>query len=136
MKKRTTKLLAGVLALSGCLGLSACELVDKGLQEVTDVLFCDIRLEGEPTWKLLEEADGEYTIIIEGYAKNYSDRTATRSEAVADLYDENGEGLDLNRRLVSDIDRIGEGEVWHFYIVEENFPAKPASFQVKVFEDF
>ena len=128
MRKIVTKIVAVVLVLFGCCLFSSCE-------KVKHRFFCDIRLEENPTWSILEEEDGEYTVIIEGYAKNYSNKAASRSEAVAYLYNEKGKRLESNWRLVSDTNRIGEGEVWHFYIVKENLPVKPATFKVKVFED-
>ena len=136
MKKILSKVLAGVLALSVCFLFSSCDKIANAIgEDLEKLLFCDIRIEGEPTMTVIEEEDGEYTIIVEGYAKNYSDKMAYRCEAVADFYDENGEFLEFDWRFVDDIDRIDKGEIWRFYIVRENVPIKPADFRVIAFED-
>ena len=136
MKRILAKCLAAALIVLSCFSFSSCKLgeaIGNGLEKL---LFCDIRLEGEPTMTVIEEEDGEYTIIVEGYAKNHSDKMAYRCEAVADFYDEKGEFLEFKWRFVDDIGRIDQGEIWRFYIARENVPVRPTDFRVIVFEDW
>ena len=125
MKRILAKCLAAALMILCCFSLSACE----------ELAFADIQLVGEPTWTVMQEEDGEYTAIVEGYAKNYSNKAAYRSEATVDYFDINGEKIEENKFFYSDIDRIDIGETWHFYIKTENLPTAPASIKVFVYED-
>ena len=116
-----------------CMSFSSCESV---LEFIDNILFAEIELIAEPTLTVIQEEDGEYTAIVEGFAKNVSGRVAMRSEAVARYYDLDGNEIVRDGyRFVVDVDRIGEGEVWRFYIKTKNLPAEPIMVYVYVFED-
>ena len=132
MKKLLTKFFAGVLLLSACFSFSSCKVGEAIGEKVDKLLFCDIRIEGEPIMTVIEEEDGEYTVIVEGYAKNYSDEMAHDSEAYAYFYGENGEELETAYTRVG---RIDKEEVWRFYIKAENLSVKPVDFKVSAYED-
>ncbi|MBR2646717.1 MAG: FxLYD domain-containing protein [Clostridia bacterium] len=122
MKRLWTKTLAFLVVALSVVGFSACE--EK------------LALVGEPTMTVVREDDGEYTAIVEGYAKNTFGSLVYRSEATADFYDAKGKTISRNAHLCDSIMQIGKDDVWHFCIIAENLPEEPAKVEVLVYEDW
>ena len=60
----------------------------------------------------------------------------SRSEVSIHFYDANGKEISPNMRSYADIQRIGAGETWHFYVKTENLPKEPVTMEVIAYEDW
>ena len=121
MKKILSKVLAGALAAACCFGLTACE---------------SLEIVGEPTLTVIQEDDGEYTAIVEGYAKNSAESYLYYSQAYVHFYNADKKEISSRDLYYADINRIGAGETWHFYVKVENLPEEPVSIEVYAGEDW
>ena len=84
----------------------------------------ELELIGEPTMTVTyDEEIKEYTVVLEGFAKNVSGQNCEDAYIRVQYYDGVGDpaGIDGSR-----LDYLDAGETWHFYLVQysENEPVR------------
>jgi hypothetical protein len=118
MKTGGTKLLAALVgAVLGVSTLTACTT-----NEV------DLEIIGEPTTTVTyDEEMKEYTVVLEGLAKNASGQNCDNAWIDVQFYDELGDPIYTGSEWIEYIDA---GETWHFYI-ERVFEYAPTRFEIE-----